>query len=122
LSAGQILLSPYAVLGPVDPQIAGGPGLCRCYEVRVPPRPGRLGRGGGRERVAAGVVERSPRGWGPEETVVGEGGDEQPDAAPTSARLDDAGGRPGELRACDSSVRGDRYTPFHRVFLMWNRR
>ena len=49
--------------------------------------PGAVGAGG--EWAAAGVVERSPRGWRPEEKVVGEGGDEQPDAAPTSARLDE---------------------------------
>jgi hypothetical protein len=76
----------------------------------------------GGERVAAGVVERSAREWWPDEEVVGEGGDEQPDATPTSARLDEAEGPPSELRACDSSVRGDRYTTFHRVFLMGNRR
>jgi hypothetical protein len=53
--------------------------------------------GAGGERVATGVVERSPRGLGPEETVVGEGGDEQPAATPTSARLDEAGARPRRI-------------------------
>jgi hypothetical protein len=49
--------------------------------------------GAGGERVVAGVVERSPRESRPEEKVVGEGGDEQPEGTPTSARLDDFGYR-----------------------------
>lgn len=53
-------------------------------------------RAGG-ERVAAGVVERSPRGRRPEDVVVGESGDEQPDATPTSARLDEVGALPERI-------------------------
>ena len=58
----------------------------------------------GGERVAAGVVERSAREWWPDEEVVGEGGDEQPDATPTSARLEEA-----------EELAGANYVPVIRV-------